>query len=180
MKKNLFLILGGVVLFLFIVITAFMWYRIFYNPPQGGNSVSVLQIQLDKNDGVINQTNAVPIEAENIATVMPYNFSVTNTSSNDGIYKILLEEPAVSDDPAYQSQNQLSRSQLGYQLILNNQVIKTGMLSDINNNILDERSIAANAVNNYQLRVFISSNAFNTAWQNKFYHYKVNIQTEEN
>ena len=91
MKKNLFLILGGVVLFLFIVITAFMWYRIFYNPPQGGNSVSVLQIQLDKNDGVINQTNAVPIEEENIATVMPYNFSVTNTSSNDGIYKILLE-----------------------------------------------------------------------------------------
>lgn len=178
MKKNIFLIIGGVVLFLFIVITSFMWYRLFYWKSPIDQAVTTLQVSLSKEDGSINETNAVPVSDADAKNVTPYIFSVKNTSSKAGIYKVLLEETALQDDVNHQSQNLLSRNQLAYQLLLNGTLIKKGMLSDLKNNILDERNIGANATNRYELKVYISESAVDTAWQNKFYYYKVVMQTE--
>lgn len=178
MKKNFLLILGGIILFFFILITSFLWYRLFYGV-SNESAVSVLQVNLNKESGAIESNNATPIESEKVQSLTPYVFSVNNTGTTKTIYKIILEEPAISDDISYQSQNLLSRSQLAYQLVLNDKVIKTGMLSDIQNNILDQRSVDPNMINRYELRVYISESAANTQWQNKYYYYQVTIQTEE-
>ena len=73
----------------------------------------------------------------------------------------------------------LSKSQLEYQLSLNGEVIKQGMLTDIKNNILDTRVINPDKVNNYELRIYVSESAQITEWQNKYYHFNVKIQTED-
>ena len=62
---------------------------------------------------------------------------------------------------------------------LNGKVIKSGDLDEIKNNILDTRSIAPSQVNNYQLRIYVAEDAQNTEWQNKYYHFEIKIQMEE-
>ena len=64
------------------------------------------------------------------------------------------------------------------QLSLNGKVIKTGMLSEIDNNILDTRNISGNTTNSYQLRVYVSEKAQDTNWQNKYYHFDIEVQME--
>ena len=66
-----------------------------------------------------------------------------------------------------------------YQLSLDGQVIKQGNLKDIKNNILDTRTISSGKTNNYQLRIYVSQDAVNTNWQNKYYHFNVNVKMEE-
>ena len=62
---------------------------------------------------------------------------------------------------------------------LNGRVIKIGNLSDITNNILDTRNISVGEINNYQLRIYVSEDAGNTSWQNKYYHFDINVQMED-
>ncbi len=172
MKKNILLVLSGIILFFFILITAFMWYQLFYGKT-GITPVNVLQVSLDKENNTLSETNAVPMSINEVqAAITPYEFSVNNTGTKPMVYEVILEELS------NQTSNLLSRSQLGYQLTLNGKVIKTGMLSDINNNTLDERSIDKNSINRYQLRIFVSEKAVNTLWQNKYYQYKVNVKTK--
>jgi len=180
MKRNILLILCGVVLFLFITVTAFIWYDLFYRSSQNVESITTLQVHLEKETKTIQETDALPISKDQaLANVSPYVFSVDNTGDKTGIYKILLEEPALKDDSNYQSKNLLTRAQLEYQLILNGRLVKSGMLSDIKNNILDERAIEKGKKNRYELRIYVSDKAVDSSWQNKYYHYKVTIQTRE-
>ena len=112
-------------------------------------------------------------------TITPYEFKVENNSTNDTTYNVLLEDGVISDDVNYTNKELLSRNQLRYQLSLNGNVIKVGNLNDVENNILDTRNITSSQVNNYQLRIYVGESFQNTDWQNKYYHFNINVQMED-
>ncbi len=177
MKKKVLLLLGGIILFAFIAITSMMWYQLFYG--QVKNTVPVLKIRLEKAKEELYTSSSVPLDFANAASITPYVFSAINDSDKALTYKILLEEPPLSDEETFKADHLLSRSQLAYQLMMNGQLVKYGSLSEIKNNILDERNINAHTTNSYELRIYVGEQAFNSAWQNKYYHYQVIIQIEE-
>ncbi len=178
MKKLILLILAGIALFAFIFSTSVLWYNFFYNDVSSTNTVSSLEIRLDNQNNTINEDGLIPLDDETAKNLKPYSFEVENTNSVATTYNVIIEDAMISDDASYSSKELLSRDQLNYQLSLNGKVIKTGKLSDIDNNILDTRNISGNVINNYELRIYVSEDAVNTDWQNKYYHFNVNVQME--
>ena len=178
MKKIVLLLLAGVALFAFIFTTSILWYRFFYNDSDASNSVSSVNVQLGDNN-VIDESGLIPLDDETAKTITPYEFRVENNSTNDTTYNVLLEDTVISDDANYTNKELLSRNQLRYQLSLNGNVIKVGNLNEIENNILDTRNIVSSQVNNYQLRIYVGESFQNTDWQNKYYHFNINVQMED-
>ena len=180
MKRVILLVLAGVALFAFIFATSMLWYRFFYNDNVSGTSnVSSVTIQLDDQNNVIDESGLIPLDDDSARTLTPYEFSVKNNGDNNYAYNVLLEDSIISDDITYSSKELLSRSQLRYQLVLNGKEIKTGDLDDIKNNVLDVRVISSSQTNNYQLRIYVSEESQDTDWQNKYYHFDINVQAEE-
>ena len=179
MKKVVLLIMAGIALFAFIFATSMLWYRFFYNNSTVSNDVSTVKVQLSDANNVIDESGLIPLDDETAKSLTPYEFTVENNSENASTYNVLLEDSIISDDATYSSKELLSRDQLRYQLSLNGNVIKIGDLSDLKNNVLDTRNIAVGQTNNYQLRIYVAEDAASTAWQNKYYHFNVNVQMEE-
>lgn len=178
MKKIILLLLAGVALFAFIFTTSILWYRFFYNDSTVINDVGSVNVQLGDNN-VINESGLIPLDDETAKNITPYEFKVENNSNGDALYTVLLEDGMISDDANYTNKELLSRNQLRYQLSLNGNVIKVGNLSEIENNVLDTRNIASSQVNNYQLRIYVGESFQNTDWQNKYYHFNINVQMED-
>ena len=179
MKKVILLVFAGVTLFAFIFGTSMLWYKFFYNSTGTSNTTGNINVQLSNSNNVIDESGLIPLDDETAKTLTPYEFSVKNNGSSDALYNVLLEDSIISDDETYSSKELLSRTQLKYQLSLDGQVIKQGNLKDIKNNILDTRTISSGKTNNYQLRIYVSQDAVNTNWQNKYYHFNVNVKMEE-
>lgn len=182
MKKFILLVLAGIALFAFIFATSVLWYRFFYSTTtdDGTLGVSSITVRLDDDNNVIDESGLIPLDDNTAINLTPYEFSVQNDSDASTTYNVLLEDGIISDDATYSSKELLSRNQLRYQLSLNGKVIKSGELSTIKNNILDTRNINSGQTNNYQLRIYVSEDAQDTDWQNKYYHFNINVQTEEN
>ena len=179
MKKVVMLFLAGIALFAFIFATSMLWYRFFYSSTSNDNSISSVTVQLDDENNIIDESGLIPLDDDTAKTLTPYQFSVKNSSDVDYTYNVLLEDSIISDDITYSSKELLSRSQLRYQLSLNGKIIETGSLDDVKNNILDTRIISSSQTNNYQLRVYVAESAQNTSWQNKYYHFNINVQAED-
>lgn len=178
MKKIILLLLAGVALFAFVFATSILWYRFFYYGSTNNSNINSVNVQFGTNN-VIDENGLIPLDDETAKTITPYEFKVENNGDNDTTYNVLLEDGVISDDVNYTNKELLSRNQLRYQLSLNGNVIKSGDLSEIDNNILDTRNIAPSQVNNYQLRIYVAEDAQNTEWQNKYYHFEIKVQTEE-
>ena len=178
MKKVILLLLAGVALFAFIFATSILWYRFFYSGP-ASNTVGSVNVNLSNYNNTINEGDFIPLDDEMGKNVTPYEFSVNNSSDADSSYEVLLEDSIISDDSTYSNKELLSRSQLKFYLSLNGQIIKSGYLSDLKNNILDTRVISSSQVNNYQLRIYVPENVQDTAWQNKYYHFNVRVEMRE-
>lgn len=179
MKKVILLVLAGVALFAFIFGTSMLWYKFFYNSTGTSNTTGNINVQLSNSNNVIDESGLIPLDDETAKSLTPYEFTVVNNGENSTIYNVLLEDAIISDDVSYSSKELLSRNQLRYQLSLNGTVIKSGDLSDIKNNVLDTRNILSGHTNNYQLRIYVAESSGNTDWQNKYYHFNINVQMEE-
>ena len=170
MGKKIFLVFSGVLLFLFIVGTAFLWYKAFYYNNLG--IVSSLQVKKESEEVALTE-NLFPMSETEASVVPNYKFSVKNVNDSKSRYEVVYKEQEIS------GKQKLSKSQLAYQLILNGTIIKKGNLADLKNDILDDRYIMPNTNNQYELKVYISESAKDTAWQNKSYAYKVDINVKE-
>lgn len=179
MKKTILLFFAGIALFAFIFTTSVLWYNFFYDKKvEDREGVSTLVIHLDDANNTIDENGLIPLDDETARSLQPYEFTVENTSSSSALYDIILEDSIISDDATYSSKELLSRDQLEYQLALNGTVVKTGMLSDLDKNVLDTREISDEQINSYQLWIYVSENAQNTNWQNKYYHFDIKMQVE--
>lgn len=170
MVKKIFLVFSGVLLFLFIIGTAFLWYKAFYYNNLG--IVSSLQVKKESEEVALTE-NLFPMSETEASAIPNYKFSVKNVNDFKSRYEVVYKEQEVS------GKQKLSKSQLAYQLILNGTIIKKGNLADLKNDVLDDRYIMPNTNNQYELKVYISESAKDTVWQNKSYAYKVDINVKE-
>lgn len=173
MKRNWpILLIGGVVLFLFIIGTSYAWYDLFSKEEMVTTN---LEITLKNSKGVVIR-NALPVQDEVGKNVEAYKFTVKNTGENAGGYKLLLEETPFNEiDDGCNEQTLLTRNQLKYQLLMNGKELEVALLSDVKNNILDLRTIDVKHKNDYELRIWVPDEVSHTDWQNKHYHYSIAI-----
>lgn len=170
MTKKIFLALGGILLFAFVICTSFLWYKVFYYGDIG--KINTLQVQKESDEVALNE-NLVPMTESWSTTVPNYKFSIKNVNDFKSSYKVVFEEVNITEA-------KLSKSQLNYELLLNGKIIKKGNLAKVKNNILDERYVMAGKTNNYELKVYIPDSVEKGTWENKSYAYKVNIIVKEN
>lgn len=177
MKKTILLILSGLILFAFILLISILWYNFFYNNNESINTISSINIQLGDNN-TIDEDYLMSTSETDISSITPYEFSVMNEGEASITYEVKIEDKAITDNTDYLNKELISRNLLMYQLSLNNQVIKEGKLSELEENTLDTRNISANQINNYELRIYVES-SIQDSLLNKYYHFNINIQTEE-
>lgn len=168
MKKNLFFVIGAVILVCAIFLIAYNSY-LYFNSKKPKVEVNTLEIVLD-DYGKINLNEQIPIDDSESNTVEPYKFIVKNKGNKSVNYELLIED-FVTDTKT----GLLDRKYLNYELRLNNQVIKKDHLSNVKNNIIDTRSLSVNGENNYELRIWVNTDIKNTNWMGKTYNYNVSV-----
>ncbi len=171
-KMGLKLIVAGVILFVFCVAVAFLWYKVFQKDKA---AVTTLTIALKDRGQGVDVESLVPQNDRDAKNVPAYSFDISNTGDNVGGYEVLLEDSIKREGDTYENVELLNRNQLKYELILNGKVVATGLLSTIKKNVLDSRTIDAGKTNTYQLRIWVPLDAED--WQNKSYHYKVAVHS---
>lgn len=169
MKKSIFILIGGVILFLLIVFISYFSYKFFNNK---GVSISTVEIVVDDNGNKVDMKEQVPIEDDEKDSITPYKFSVRNTGEEDIYYQLLIEDYIDEKDI---TRKMLSKKNLRYELKLNGQVVEIDNLSNIKNNILDIRTLGANRENNYELRLWVTGNLESSEWMDKYYSYNISI-----
>lgn len=167
------LLLGGIILFLFILGTSYAWYVLFSHEE---TIAANLEISInDQGKGIV-VTDATPITDEEGKQGVAYHFQVKNSGKAAGTYQLLIQEVPFNEiEDGCTNEDLLVREQLRYQLIMNGQEIMLDSLSNIKNNVLDLRTIEAKRQNKYELRVWVSESKEDTDWQDKHYHYSVVI-----
>lgn len=168
MKKGLFLAVGGVALMLAIFFIAYYSFM-YFNKRQPKIDVNTLEIVLN-DEGNVNLTEQSPMDDSQSNQVKPYKFKVKNNGKTTATYQLLIED-FVTD----KSTELLSRKYLNYELVLNNVSIKKENLSLVKNNILDTKTLAANAENNYELRIWVTGDSNSSEWMGKSYNYNVTV-----
>lgn len=164
-KKNI-LIVSGCLLIIFIILMTIFSLKIF----QGRNYiVNSLEISLS-DDNKIDVCGFSPMSDESGSALKPYTFKVTNNSKNDSNYNVIINDIKVDNNKKI-----LKRSQLKYQLKLNNDILEIGNLGDVKNNIIDSRSIESSKTNNYEFRIWISYDELENDWMDKYYNYNISV-----
>lgn len=169
MKKRLFLIVGGVILIIGIVLISFLSFQFFRNKDV---IVNTLEIIVDDNGNKVNLDKQVPQNESTTGIVEPYNFTIKNKSDNEAKYQLLIEDFV---DDKNETKSILSRKYLKYELSLNNEVIKTDSLSNVKNNIIDIREINSGGSNQYSLKVWVVGNLNDNYWMDKYYSYNIAV-----
>ena len=180
MKNKFLIICAGILLLIFLMFGTYAWYLFFLRASgefSVNNNSKYLQTSgiIFQDDGNnVYDTKAESLDDDNLESVPSYDFKVTNTNNKKGKYNLYIEDlPVNLIDDGCTENTLLNRSQLKYQLKMNDEVIKEGYMESINDNILDSREIDANATNNYSLKIYIHDTALD--WFGKHYHYKVTI-----
>lgn len=173
MKRGWILVIGGVVLFLFILGTSYAWYQFFRDDD---TVLANLEIKIEDNGKGVVITDALPISDIEGKKIEPYRFAVENKGAASGNYRLLIQETPFNEiNDGCTEKDLLDRSQLRYQLLMNGNEIALGDLELVKNNILELRTIDITKKNSYELRVWVKESAFDTEWKDKHYHYSVVI-----
>lgn len=179
MKNKVLLVCAGLLLLLFLAFGSYVWYLYFLRGSgnfeiNNNSNLKYGDIVLKDDGNSVYETDADSIEDEQASSVIPYIFRVENTDDSSGNYYLYIEDmPVNSINDGCTTETLLTREQLKYQLKLNGKVIKEDYLSNIDDNILDKRTITAKGINYYELRIYIHDEALE--WTGKHYHYKVVI-----
>lgn len=183
MKNKILLFCGFFLLLIFIAFGTYAWYLYFINISGSleinntSNNYKDGNIVLINNSEYIYETEAESVGDKRLESVPSYNFQVKNTGSKKGNYTVYIEDVLASAvDDGCTEDSLLTRNMLKYQLKLNGNIIRDGFLSNIKDNILDERMLEGNATNSYDLKVYIHDE--NENWQGKHYHYRIVINNK--
>ncbi len=164
MNKKMLLFI--VLIILFIIVLIFLVKIIGKNTTPMENKFKIIK------DSTINKENFFnfgPINDDDIDKIPEFTFSVVSEEKNKSKYNVLIEDVVDNDKESLL----LNRKYLHYELKLNNKLIKKGKLIDIKNNILDTRVISNNEENKYSLKIWLSINATEIDWENKYYTYNI-------
>ncbi len=162
-KKNICIIVIGIIIILLLI---YYSNRIINNNSSRVNKIKIVENNVGEKEDFINYGS---INDDEIAKIKPFKFSVINKESNNSKYNLLIEDIVDNE----KEELILSRKYLHYELSLNNNVIKKGILSDIKNNIIDTRTIKKNKTNNYSLKIWVSLNDSEIDLEHKYYSYNI-------
>ena len=161
MKNKILLWCGSLMLIIFLAFGTYYWYLYFLKLNNNSSSTTTTTqnaggITLIDNGNNVYDTDATNTDGDNLEDIEPYVFNVKNDNNKNGVYTLYIEDvPANAIKDGCTEETLLNRNQLRYQLILNEQIIKDDDLENIKDNILDSRTITANTVNHYKLKVYI-------------------------
>lgn len=175
MKKTIVILLSSAAIVVFTIMVSIKCFELFGQRDE--NRLSSIEVSLKDDGKGIDLDELIPIEDEDVENIDAYSFQVRNTGKEDAKYQVLIEEVELSNRKGYSKTELLSRKQLRYELKLNGKIIASDDMSEIKNNIIDERSVAIGKTNRYELKVWIPVSARKTDWADKYYRYKVNIQS---
>ena len=158
-------------LVIFILVATYFWF-LYFKDYEGVITKEKVRLELINNGG-INYINAVPNDLdENIPT---YYFRIKNNSNDSIKYDIFLQNVSPSEVNDGCSDGMIfSTSELNYELKLDNKTIKSGVLSSLNNNVLDNNVVLGNSINDYSLKISLNEKAEENLL--KHYHYIVSIR----
>ena len=181
MKNKILIFCGFMILLIFIAFGTYFWYLYFLKTSSiySSNSDDTMQvvgdISLIDNGNNVYDSDADNLDGDDVSSIEAYVFNVKNDSNSKKNYTLYIEDVNANKvKDGCTEDTLLKRSQLRYQLILDETVIKEEDFDNIKDNILDERQIEGNSVNHYKLRVYIKESADN--WVGKHYHYKVTLK----
>ena len=183
MKNKILIIVAGLLLLVFLTFGTYAWYLFFLRASDNYGGAANADnraggIVMDDAGNRVYDTDVDNYEGDNISDIPPYTFTIRNTDASGGSYTLYLEDvPVNSINDGCTEATLLDRTQLNYQLILNDKVIKQDSLDNIKDNVLDRRSIDGKKTNTYKLRIYIKEDADN--WRDKHYHYKVTMNKEK-
>lgn len=175
MKKETKIILIAIIIVVFTLLVSYIWFLYFSKDKE--KALANLEVALKDNGQGVNIEGLSPTSDKEAKKIKAYNFKVENKGNIKSRYQILLEETSIKNEDTYRQKELLSRNTLRYQLILNDIVIKVDDMNNIKGNIIDERTIEKNHVNEYKLRIWIKENLDEEEWLGKYYHYKINIKS---
>jgi len=138
-------------------------------------TIGTLDFKLDNEKNAIRLMNAYPMSDEEGQGLTPYTFSLTNTGTLKEHYKISL----VTDTKQQESCTGcefLTPAKLRYSLNINGIVGTSKTLSEITT--LDSGELAANETKNYELRLWLRSDA-TIEEENKYYFGKIKVDTSQ-
>ena len=177
LKNNGIFTIAVFSLIVFIGIASYLWYLFFHEyenvlVKENSNMQFASGVELI-NTGNINYINATNTDSDSVIPV--YYFSVKNKSNKDYNYIISLEDSEGNDGCS--NATKLTRSELEYELKMDNKTIKTGGLETLSNNILDSNIVKSGTTNDYSIRIKIKADT--TDYQDKHFHYVINMKEKE-
>lgn len=141
------------------------------------NKVSTgnLVIEVDDTTSIgVTSENSYPTSDEVGKSSSPYKFDLNNVGGSGANYEVkLIDDQAVIESDGC-SNIQMPKSSLKYELIRNNEVVSTGLLSNLTDNVIDSGYISSQTVYNYELRIWISSDA-GSEIVGKHFHSKIEV-----
>ena len=150
--------------------TSYAFYEVLYE----GRTENKLEagsfaIAFENKSNTITLDNAYPMSDEEGNNLDPFRFSITNNGTLASKYQLSIEED---------SKNTLSRGYLKYSLKRNNEEITSpSTLSSLI--IVDNQTLAPEAVDNYELRIWIDYNTPNEA-MNQIWKGKIKLVAHDN
>ena len=177
MKNKTILTLGVICLTIFIGISAYLWYLYFHEYEgkliaEDASLEFIRNVQFE-NSGPIYYVNASVDDSDSV--IPKYYFKVKNSSTKDFNYNVYLENSEGNDGCS--PSTRFNRSDLQYELRLDNKVIKSGGLDTLNNNLLDSNIIKKDSTNDYSLKVWLKDD-YNGKEQLHF-HYIITLKEKK-
>lgn len=146
-------------------------------------NVGKLSMELiERNDTTIRLIGARPMSDEKAKDLKPFLFKVYNNGTHPLKYRLKLVDVPDNELVGYQEiigKDRIDNSKIKYALIrLDTGVtVNTGLVSELENELLIQKNLPAEKVHNYALRLWIDENAGNEI-QNKFYAGNIVLEIE--
>ncbi len=170
MKTKKMFSVGFICLIVVMGVATYLWYLYFHNY-EGEVLSKNIRLELI-NNGKTNYINAIPNDDESVIPI--YYFRIKNNVDSTAKYNVLINDVSASNaGDGCSDANNFKRNELRYELKLDNKVVKTGLLSEVVNNILFTSQIDGNVVDDYSLRVWLDSDTETSI--DRHYHYVIDI-----
>ena len=171
MKNKNVLIVGFLSIIVFIGFASYYWY-LYFKKYEGEVLDKNVRIEL-VNNGNVDYINAIPNDDEE--KIPTYYFRIKNGVDVIVNYNVYIKDVSAKDvNDGCTDEMLFKRDELRYELKFDNRVIKTGLLSELNNNLLDTNKVDRMGFNDYSLRIWLDDET--QASLAKHYHYIVYIE----
>ena len=173
MKNKTIFRIGFICIIAFLIIASYLWYLYFKNYEGESLTTEFLPDLEILNSGKIDYVNAKVNDSDDIIPV--YYFRIKNNTDNDISYQVLINDVAadVARDGCT-SGTMFKREELKFELRLDNKIVASGVLGDLEKDLLYLDKIGSKKIVDYSMRVWLNDE--NVTDTNRHYHYVIDVK----